>query len=321
MKYSIVVPFHNEEGNVAELYIQTKSVMESLPHDFEFVFVDDGSTDRTPAILNELADCDKCVTVVRLGRNYGKTEALVAGFDHAEGEFIVVMDGDLQHDPAEIPLLLDKLHEGYDMVCGSRMSRPGDGVLAKQLPSRIANALMAKLSGVNIHDFGGGFKAFRSDLIKNIPLYGELQRFIPALASAYGARICEIPIHISKRPWGKSHYGLGRLIPVLFDLITISFLLRYMSRPMHFFGGIGLFTVFLSLACAVWLGIERLIFHVSLMTNHGPLLIFSGILFVAGLILLCLGLIGEMFLRKFHEQRYAERESHALRVVTRCRKD
>ena len=317
IKYSIVVPFHNEERNVAEVYVQTKSVMEALEGEFEFVFVDDGSTDRTSAVLDELADCDERVIVVRLQRNYGKTEALVAGFEQSEGQYIVAMDGDLQHDPAEIPLLIEKLHQGYDMVCGCRVERPGDSVFTKQLPSRVANALMAKLSGVPIRDFGGGFKAFRSDLIKQIPLYGELQRFIPALASAYGARICEVPIHISERKFGKSHYGIGRLVPVLFDLITVPFLLRYMSRPMHVFGGLGLLGVLISFLLAGWLVIEKTVFHVGLMANHGPLLIFAGIMLLSGLILIGQGLIGEMLLRKFHEQQFPQRESHALRVVTR----
>jgi hypothetical protein len=178
---------------------------------------------------------------------------------------------------------------------------------------------MAKLSGVPINDFGGGFKAFRADLIKQIPLYGQLHRFIPALASAYGARICEVPISISPRKFGKSHYGIGRLIPVLFDLMTVPFLLRYMSQPMHFFGGMGLIAVFTSFVLAFWLAVERLFRHVSLMKDHGPALIFSGVLLLAGLILICLGLIGEMFLRKFHEQNYSQRESQALRVVTRYR--
>lgn len=319
MRYSIVVPFHNEEQNVTEMYVRVKSVMDSITNDFEFVFVDDGSTDATPAILDEIASCDERVTVVRLRRNYGQTEALAAGIDHAEGDYIVVMDGDLQHDPFEIPLLLQKLDEGYDMVCGCRVARPGDSIIWKQIPSRIANRLMARLSGVEIKDFGGGFKAFRSDLIKQIPLYGQLHRFIPALATAYGARICEVPIHINARQNGKSHYGIGRLIPVIFDLITIPFLLRYVSQPMHFFGGIGLSAMFLSMISAAWLLFERLVFHVSLMQEHGPLLVLSGVVFLSGLILVCIGLIGEMFHRKFLELTYSQRASHALRVVTKNR--
>ena len=241
MKCSVVVPFHNEEKNVTELYVQIKTVMESSTDDFELVFVDDGSTDRTSAILSEIVDLDERVTLVQLRRNYGKTEALVAGFHHATGGYLVAMDGDLQHNPEDIPFFIEKLDEGYDVVCGCRVARPGDSVLSKQLPSRIANWLMARASGVKIHDFGGGYKAFRTELIREIPLYGELQRFIPALASAYGARICEVPIQINERKHGKSHYGIGRLVPVFFDLLTIPFLLRYASRPMHFFGKMGFF--------------------------------------------------------------------------------
>jgi glycosyltransferase involved in cell wall biosynthesis len=321
MKYSIVVPFHNEERNIAELYVQTKTVMETIGEEFEFVFVNDGSTDRTAALLRELADCDERVTVVHLSRNYGRTEALVAGFDQAEGDYVICMDGDLQHDPQDIPAFIEKLKSGYDVVCSQRLRRPGDSLLFKQFPSRIANTLMARASGVAIHDFGGGFKAFRADLIKQIPIYGEFIRFIPALASAYGARICEIPIRISERKHGRSHYGIGRVIPVLFDLITIPFLLRYASRPMHFFGGLGLFGLFISFVLAGYLAVERLFFGVTLMTEHGPLLIFAGVLALAALMLFCFGLTGEMLLRKLHEQSPVRRDSEALRVVMKYRQN
>ncbi len=319
MRYSIVVPFHNEEQNVVELYVQTKTVMEGIGDDFEFVFVDDGSTDNTLPLLRQLADCDERVTVVQFSRNYGRTEALVAAFHEAQGDFIISMDGDLQHDPQDIPAFVEKLEEGYDVVCGLRLVRPGDNVLMKQIPSKVANYLMRKASGVEVHDFGGGFKALRSDLIKQIPIYGEFIRFIPALASAYGARICEIPINIAERKHGKSHYGIGRVVPVLFDLITIPFLLRYASRPMHFFGGMGLFGLVCSFILSVWLFVERFIFHVSLMKDHGPLLIFSGVLALGALMLFCFGLTGEMLLRKLHQQAPVRRESEALRVVTRFR--
>lgn len=319
MKYSIVVPFHNEERNVVELYTQTKNVMEALGEDFEFVFVDDGSSDGTPALLRELSDCDERVTVVHFSRNYGRTEALVAGFEQADGDYIISMDGDLQHDPQDIPAFIEKLRQGYDVVCGRRLKRPGDNLLFKQIPSRVANWTMAKASGVDIHDFGGGFKALRADLIKQMPIYGEFIRFIPALASAYGARICEIPISISERKHGKSHYGLGRVVPVLFDLITIPFLLRYASRPMHFFGGMGLIGLLVSFGLAAWLAFERLVMGVTLMREHGPLLIFAGFLAMAALMLFCFGLTGEMLLRKLHQQSPVRRESEALRIVTRYR--
>ncbi len=229
-KYSIVVPFHNEEENVTTLYDRLKEVMEHVGDPFELVFVDDGSNDRTCRLLEEIAAVDSRVLVVKLRRNFGQTSALAAGFDHAEGEFILAMDGDLQHDPGEIPLFLEKLEEGYDVVSGWRRERI-DNFVMRRIPSRCANWLMAKLSGVDIHDFGTTFKAYRREVIHNIPLYGEMHRFIPALASWYGASICEVPITNVIRQGGKSHYGIGRTFRVFFDLMTIRFLLKYMTRP------------------------------------------------------------------------------------------
>ena len=237
-KYSIVVPFHNEEENVTVLYARLKQVMEQVGESFELVLVDDGSNDRTYKLMEEIAAVDSRVLVIKLRRNFGQTSALAAGFDHATGEFILAMDGDLQHDPSEIPGFLEKLEEGYDVVSGWRKERV-DNFIMRRFPSRCANWLMAKLSGVDIHDFGTTFKAYRREVIQNIPLYGEMHRFIPALASWYGASICEIPIKNVPRERGKSHYGIGRTFGVFFDLLTIRFLLKYMSRPLHFFGGFG----------------------------------------------------------------------------------
>jgi glycosyltransferase involved in cell wall biosynthesis len=290
--------------------------MESLMEDFEFVFVDDGSSDRTFALLSEIANLDERVTVVQLRRNYGQTEALVAGFDHVTGEYIIAMDGDLQHNPEDIPLLIEKLDQGYDVVCGCRMARPGDNVLTKQVPSRIANWLMAKATGVDIKDFGGGFKGFRTALIREIPLYGDMHRFIPALASAYGAKICEVPIYISERKHGQSHYGIGRLVPVFFDLLTIPFLLRYTSRPMHFFGKLGFIGFLGSLLIAFYLLVDWLAFGANLMTAHGPLMLFAVALMIAALQLICLGFVGEMMTRN-HHRRAVVRESEVLRLTRR----
>ena len=200
--------------------------------------MDDGSSDRTYKLLEEIAAVDSRVLVVKLRRNFGQTSALAAGFDHASGDFIFAMDGDLQHDPNEIPNFIEKLEEGYDVVSGWRKERI-DNFVMRRIPSRCANWLMAKLSGVDIHDFGTTFKAYRREVITNIPLYGEMHRFIPALASWYGASICEIPIRNVNRERGKSHYGIGRTFRVFFDLLTIRFLLKYMSRPLHFFGTFG----------------------------------------------------------------------------------
>lgn len=314
------MPFHNEQESVVQLYRGVKDVLEATCDKFELIFVDDGSSDDTFQILSDLADHDDLVIVVRLQRNYGKTEALAAGFDHASGDCIIVMDGDLQHDPHEIPLFIQKIEEGYDVVCGCRVARPGDNLFLKRLPSRLGNFIMRKLTGVPINDFVSGFKAYRTRLIRRVPLYGELQRFIPALAAAYGARICEIPIHIVERPHGKSHYGLGRALPFLFDAVTIPFLLRYMSRPMHFFGGMGLLWMAIGGSGAAWL-ILQLLTGANILNQHGPLLFFCTVLLISGLILLCFGLIGEMLVRHHHERAMLLRDSEVLQVTRRNRRD
>src|SRR3954471_3851903 len=274
VRFSIVVPFHNEEENVTELYDRLKNVMESTGETFEMVFVDDGSRDLTFVHLQEIAAVDRRVVVVKLRRNFGQTPALAAGFDNACGEYVIAMDGDLQHDPNDIPLFLEKLEEGYDIVSGWRKQRI-DNFVMRRIPSRIANWLMAKLSGVDIHDFGTTFKAYRRELIEQVPLYGEMHRFIPALASWHGARICEIPIRNINRERGESHYGIGRTFRVFFDLITIRFLLRHMSRPMHFFGGLGMVSMFSGALTAIALVAHKLMGHEDVMTTHGPLIIFS----------------------------------------------
>src|SRR3954468_10511750 len=299
-KFSIVVPFHNEEENVNTLYDRVSAVMEATGESFELVFVDDGSADGTFRLLREILAVDSRVTVIRLRRNFGQTSALAAGFDHATGEYIIAMDGDLQHDPDDIPLFLEKIAEGYDVVSGWRKQRI-DNFIMRRIPSRIANWLMAKLSGVDIHDFGTTYKAYRADIIKQIPLYGELHRFIPALASWLGASIVEIPIKNINRERGASHYGISRTFRVFFDLITIRFLLRYLSRPLHFFGTVGMVSIVSSLSLATWLGMEKLLKHADLMTKHGPLMIFAAVLLLGGINMLAVGLLGEMQVRHYHE--------------------
>jgi glycosyltransferase involved in cell wall biosynthesis len=299
-KYSIVVPFHNEEENVTALYARLKQVMEQVGDSFELVFVDDGSRDRSYKLLEEIAAVDSRVLVVKLRRNFGQTSALAAGFDHASGEFILAMDGDLQHDPNDIPAFLEKLEEGYDVVSGWRKERI-DNFVMRRIPSRCANWLMAKLSGVDIHDFGTTFKAYRREVIHNIPLYGEMHRFIPALASWYGASICEIPIKNINRVKGKSHYGIGRTFRVFFDLMTIRFLLRYMTRPMHFFGGFGALGIMAgSLISAILLALKLVHPHQNLMDQHGPLFVVGAVLVLAGIQLLAIGLLGELQVRHYH---------------------
>jgi glycosyltransferase involved in cell wall biosynthesis len=290
---SIVVPFHNEEGNVTELYARLHLVMEDVSWEYQFVFVDDGSTDLTYKRLRNLAAIDPRVAVVRLRRNFGQTAALAAGFANSKCDYVLAMDGDLQHDPAEIPRFLEKLEEGYEVVSGWRKHRI-DNLLLRKIPSRCANWLMAKLSGVNIHDFGTTFKAYRRDLLSQLPLYGEMHRFIPALASAYGASICEIPIQNKPRKHGISHYNLSRTFRVMFDLLTIRFLLRYMSRPLHFFGRLGVINMSVGFAVAFCLLMEKLLYRTHVVEQHALLMAFAAVLVLLGLQLVALGLLGEL---------------------------
>ena len=290
---SIVVPFHNEEGNATELYARLHSVMEEVDWEYQFVFVDDGSTDLTYKRLKDLAAIDPRVTVVRLRRNFGQTAALAAGFANCKCDYVIAMDGDLQHDPAEIPKFLGKLEEGYEVVSGWRKHRI-DNLLLRKIPSRCANWLMAKLSGVNIHDFGTTFKAYRRDLLSQLPLYGEMHRFIPALASAYGASICEIPIQNKPRKHGNSHYNLSRTFRVMFDLLTIRFLLRYMTRPLHFFGRLGVINMGAGSAVAFCLLMEKVLYRTNVVEQHALLLVFAAVLVLLGLQLVALGLLGEL---------------------------
>ncbi|MFY9556017.1 MAG: glycosyltransferase family 2 protein [Blastocatellia bacterium] len=300
-RYSIVVPFHNEQESVRELHQQLSEAMTGRHEPVEFIFIDDHSADATPQVLSEIAGTDPRVVVIRLKRNYGQTVALAAGFDYAEGEVIISMDGDLQHDPADIPKMLAVFEEtGCDIVSGWRKNRV-DNFLLRRAPSRVANWLMSKLSGVNIHDFGTTFKVYRKDTIKQIKLYGEMHRFIPALASWNGATIVEVPIKNIERPGGHSHYGLSRTIRVLFDLLTIRFLLKYVTRPLHFFGPIGLLSTTVGVVINLWLIIDKAIYGTALFDQHGPLMILGAVLIIAGIQLISSGLIGEMLSRTYFE--------------------
>jgi len=315
-KYSIVVPFHNEEENVTKLYDRVKGVMEQVGSSFELVFVDDGSRDRTYRLLEEIAAVDSRVLLVKLRRNFGQTSALAAGFDHSSGEFILAMDGDLQHEPTEIPMFLAKLEEGYDVVSGWRAQR-GDNMVLRRVPSRVANWLMARLSGVGIHDFGTTFKAYRRDVIQNIPLYGEMHRFIPALASWYGASICEVVITNPARESGKSHYGISRTFRVFFDLLTIRFLLRYMTRPLHFFGTFGALGVLGGGGMAMWLLLHKLFSGTNVMDEHAPLFTIAAVLILAGIQMIGVGLLGELQVRHFFTQ--SQNTPYAVDRIVRIR--
>lgn len=300
-KYSLVVPFHDEQESVRELHRQLSDVMTGRYEPVEFIYVDDQSTDATPQLLKEIAEVDPRVSVLRLKRNYGQTTALAAGFDFASGDIVISMDGDLQHDPNDIPVLLEAFEaREADIASGWRQKRV-DNFLLRRLPSRVANWMMAKLSGVDIHDFGTTFKVYRRDIIKDIPLYGEMHRFIPALAAWNGARIVEVPIRNIVRPGGKSHYGLSRTLRVLFDIITIRFLLRYMTRPLHFFGPAGLLGLFAGGAILLVLFAQKVFQHTSIFLEHGPLLVLGMMLCLFGIQLLAVGLVGELLTRTHFE--------------------
>jgi glycosyltransferase involved in cell wall biosynthesis len=313
---SIVIPIHNEEPAILPLYDRLTIVLESLKRPYEILFVDDASNDRSFDLLANLVETDAHLKVLRLRRNFGQTAALAAGFDEAQGDVIVSLDGDLQHAPEDIPLLLEKIDQGFDIASGWRKNRV-DNAMTRKFPSRIANWMMKRVSGVELHDFGTTFKAYRSEVLKEINLYGELHRFIPALASFYGARVAEVPITNIERPNGTSHYGLGRTVRVFFDILTIQFLLRYLTRPMHFFGKWGLAGIGLGSIVLMVLLIEKIAGR-DIIAEHGPLLIAGAMLWFAGLMLFSVGLIGEVLMRTYFESQ--GRRIYAIREV-RCRRE
>jgi len=300
---SVVVPLFNEAGTIDELHRRLTSVLFLIGLESEVIYVDDGSSDGTGEVLAVLGARYSHVRVIPLAKNYGQTAALAAGFDAAAGDVVVAMDGDLQHAPEEIPKLLAKLDEGYDIVSGWREQRV-DNLWTRRLPSRIANWLMAKLSGVSLHDFGTTFKAYRAPVIKRIRLYGDLHRFIPALASWAGARIAEVPIANIPRPQNQSHYGLSRTWRVAADLITVRFLLRYVTRPLHFFGPIGFTSVAAGVLGGGWVLVTKIVTGAPVFLAHGPLLLLSAVLVQTGVVLVGLGLLAELLTRIYMDGRH-----------------
>ncbi len=311
---SVVIPLHNEATTLDELYDRVRTVMEDLGRSWELVLVNDGSTDETPRILDSLYKRDPRVTVVHLRRNYGQTPALMAGFHHARGELIVSLDGDLQHAPEEIPDFISKIEEGYDMVSGWRTAR-SDAFLTRTFPSRIANWLIAKVSGVNVHDFGTTFKAYRKEILADLHLYGDLHRFVPALIGLNGARIVEIPIKDMGRNTGKSHYGLGRTFRVAFDLLTVGFLRRYMTRPLHFFGKLFLGFSGLSALIGLFLVYRKFLMGVDIFQAHGPLALLASVLMITGIQFLAVGLLSEVLIRIYFESQ--DKKIYSVRKVCR----
>lgn len=311
MQLSIVIPIHNEEPSILPLYDRLIRVLEPLGRSFEMIFIDDASSDRSFDLLANLVETDKRLKVIRLRRNFGQTAALSAGFDEAQGDVVISMDGDLQHAPEDIPALLRKIDEGYDIASGWRKNRV-DNAVTRKFPSRIANWLMAKASGIDLHDFGTTFKAYRREVLKDVNLYGELHRFIPALASFYGARVAEVPIKNVPRETGASHYGLSRTFRVMFDILTIRFLLKYFTRPMHFFGMIGLTGCTLGGLIMLYLTGYKLLGG-DLVTAHGPLLIAGALLLLGGLMMFSTGILGELIMRTYFESQ--GRRIYAIREI------
>jgi glycosyltransferase involved in cell wall biosynthesis len=298
MYLSLVVPVYNEVENLTPLYERVREVLDPTGWSYELILVDDGSTDGSDRMLADLHVKDPRVKVLRFRRNFGQTAALAAGFDYAHGDIVVSLDGDMQNDPVDIPKLVAKLNEGYDLVNGWRVDRQ-DPFLNRRLPSQMANWIIGLTTQVKIHDYGCTLKAFRRDVVKNLKLYGEMHRFIPALVGDVGARITEMPVTHHPRKRGASKYGLARTLWVILDLLTVKFLSRYATRPSHLFGFVGLLAFFLGSAITAVLGIQRIFFGMRL--SERPLLWLGILLVVVGVQFVTTGLLAEMLARTYHE--------------------
>jgi glycosyltransferase involved in cell wall biosynthesis len=298
LQVSVVIPVYNEVESVPHLLEAIAQVLRTEGLAYEIVAVDDGSTDGTTALLKRLAQERWDLRAVLLRRNYGQTAAMAAGFHHANAPIIVTLDGDLQNDPTDIPKLLIKLEEGYDLVSGWRKNRQ-DAALTRLLPSKLANGLISKVTGVSLHDYGCSLKAYRAELVADMNLYGELHRFLPALAFIEGAKITELPVGHHARRFGSSKYGLSRTFRVLMDLLTIYFMKRFLTRPMHAFGWFGLVSMIIGLLVGLHLTYVKLFLGMPI--GHRPLLILAVLLVLVGLQLFCFGLVAELLMRTYHE--------------------
>jgi dolichol-phosphate mannosyltransferase len=295
---SVVVPIYNEVESLPHLIEAIASTLSPTGLNYELICVDDGSKDGSAELLKQLALTRPHLRAVLLRRNYGQTAAMAAGFKHARGRTIVTLDGDLQNDPADIPMLIAKLDEGYDLVTGWRKNRQ-DAALTRLLPSKIANWLIRQITGVHVHDYGCSLKVYRAELIADMNLYGELHRFLPALAFIEGARITELPVRHHARRHGSSKYGLGRTFRVVLDLFTIYFMKKFLTRPMHVFGLLGIISTVLGIGLGVYLTILKLGFGEDI--GNRPLLILAVVLLLTGIQLFCFGLLGELLMRTYHE--------------------
>lgn len=298
---SIIIPIYNEIENVPLLAGSILEVMDNYNSTYEAIFIDDGSTDGTHKILKQLCEEHKCLKTIRFRKNFGQTAAMAAGFDNAQGNVIIAMDGDLQNDPKDIPKLIEKLNEGYDVVNGWRKDRQ-DAFINRRLPSMIANWLIGKVTGVRLHDYGCSLKAYRSETIKMVSLYGEMHRFIPALASIEGAVITEMEVTHHARQFGQSKYNIMRTFKVILDLMTVTFLKKFATRPLHVFGRAGLIAFFFGFCCSAYLTIDKLFFGHPI--GDRPLLLLGILLIMTGIQLISTGIIAELQIRTYFESQH-----------------
>jgi glycosyltransferase involved in cell wall biosynthesis len=299
MKISVIVPVYNEEESIPGLYGELKAVIDREPWDAEIIMIDDGSTDQSAMVIAKIAEHDVRVRLVRFARNFGQTAAILAGIDHAEGDVIVPMDADLQNDPNDIPRLIALIDQSYDVVSGWRKNRK-DRLWTRKVPSMLANKLISRWTGVELHDYGCTLKAYRATALKGQQLYGEMHRFIPIYASARGGSICELEVNHRPRQFGTSKYGLGRTFKVLLDLLTVKFLSGYTTKPAYLFGGIGLAVIGIGFLCALGTIIEWLVWDAW---QHKMTVLMLAAFFVTnGVVLLCMGLLAELTVRIYHGQ-------------------
>jgi glycosyltransferase involved in cell wall biosynthesis len=307
---SVVIPIHNESPNLPELYREFTATLEAWGGAYEILIVDDGSSDDSFDRIAALQAGDARLRVIRFRRNFGQTAAFAAGFAHARGRLIVTADGDLQNDPADIPALVARIDEGYDIVCGWRQDRK-DPWLTRRVPSMLANWLISAATGVHLHDYGCSLKVFRAEVVKPLRLYGEMHRFLPAIASEMGVRIAEVVVNHRPRRHGRSKYGLGRTVRVILDLVTVKFLLSYSTRPLQIFGLVGLAMAVPGLAISGWLAYLRLFGNESIANR--PLLLFGVLLVFTGVQLVTLGLLAEIQARTYHESQ--NKPTYAIRDI------
>ena len=308
---SIVIPIRNEAPSLVELHRELTETLVAWGRDYELIVVDDGSTDESFETLARLQAVDPHLRVIRFRRNFGQTAAFAAGFEFARGRYIVTSDGDLQNDPHDIPAMVEALERGSDIVCGWRRDRK-DALLSRRVPSTIANALISLVTGVHLHDYGCSLKAFRAEIVKGMKLYGEMHRFLPAIASEQTSSISERVVNHRPRRYGRSKYGIGRTIRVILDLLTVKFLLSYSTRPLHIFGLIGGTMGFVGLLITGWLAYWRLMGAMSL-NQHQPLLLLGIILMFTGVQLVTVGLLAEMQARTYHESQ--NKPTYVIREV------